>query len=107
MTMGMQGYGISGPGVPEPAPGTVMKQWSTAVHSNTYGTFRMYYFQMWDGWTICYNPSTQSWKKYRTKHRNVILSSRKPNLRQAIRAQKFLDRLWKAAAKGNPHLKTA
>lgn len=101
------GYGIRGPGVPEPAPGTVAKQWSVAVHSNIYGTFRMYYFQMFDGWTLCYNPSTKQWKRYRTKHRSHVLPVGKTTLSQAVKAQKYLDRMWRTVAKKTKALKLA
>ncbi len=101
----IQQYGIGGPGVPEPSAG-VAKQWSTAVHSNTYGTFRMYYFQMLDGYTLCYNPSTAHWKRYKTKTPKIVLS-KNLTLTTAVKAQRKLDRLWRTVAKRTKALKMA
>ena len=104
--MTMEQYGIRGPGVPEPAPGTVKRQWSVAVHSNTYGTFRIFFFQMFDGYTLCYNPSTKSWKRWRPK--KVIAFTRgNISLSKAVKIQGILDKLWRKAAKKTKAIKMA
>lgn len=106
MTYGLQEYGIRGPGVPEPAAGTVMRQWSLAVHSNTRGTFRLYFFKMFDGYTLMYNPSTKSWKKWRQR-KSIILPRGRTTISQAVKAQKYLDRMWRTVAKRTKALKLA
>lgn len=103
----MTQYGIRGPGVPEPAPGTVMKQWSVAVNSNTYGTFRIYYFRMFDGYTLMYNPSTETWKRWRPKKPLAVMYRGKTTLAQAVKVQKYLDKMWRTVARKTKALKLA
>jgi hypothetical protein len=94
------GYGIpagvevGGPGVPEPRTG-VLKQWSVAVHSEKYGTFRLYYFKMMGGLTMMYNPAKREWKHWR-QHRNLVIGKR-ITLRQARRAVTKLQQVRKIA----------
>ncbi len=102
----VNGVPVSGPGVPEPPRQLVTKQWSVAVHSNTYGTFRIFFFRLIDGRIMCYNPSTKSWKIWRPK-KPIVLYRGKVTLSQAVRAQRMLDRLWKTVAKRTKALKMA
>jgi len=97
---------VSGPGVPEPPRQMVAKQWSVAVHSNTYGTFRLFYFRLLDGRIMMYNPAVKGWKIWRPK-KPIVLYRGSITLSQAVRAQKMLDRLWKTAAKKTKALKLA
>ncbi len=102
----VNGVPVSGPGVPEPPRQLVVKQWSIAVHSNTYGTFRVFFFKLIDGRTMCYNPSTKSWKIWRPK-KPIVLYRGKVTLSQAVRTQRMLDRLWRTVAKRTKALKLA
>lgn len=107
MTGAMVQYGIRGPGVPEPAPGTVMNQWSVVVNSKTVGTFRIYFFKMFDGYTLMYNPAKRQWKRWRTKGVKPIYLGKNPTLGVAVKAQRKLDRLWRTVAKRTKALKLA
>lgn len=81
-------YGIAGPGVQEPADGTWEKRWSIAVNSEKFGgTWRVYFWKMWDGYTLCFNPRTGGWKRYKPR-KNIVLSSdpRISNISRAVRA---------------------
>jgi len=106
MTTGLQEYGINGGliGTPEPAPGTVKRQWSVAVNSNTYGTFRIFFYQMFDGYTLCYNPSTKSWKRWRPK-KPISFTTGNLSLSKAVKIQGILDKLWRTAAKKTKAIK--
>lgn len=97
---------VSGPGVPEPPRQMVKKQWSVAVHSNTYGTFRIYFFALFDGRVMCYNPSTKVWNIWRPK-KHIILPRGRTTLSQAVKAQRYLDRMWRTVAKRTKALKLA
>ncbi len=81
-------YGIAGPGVPEPANGTWSKRWSQHVNSHRLNaTWEIFFWQMWDGYTLMYNPMTQGWKRYKPR-KNIVLSSdpRISNIARATRA---------------------
>ncbi|GAH28936.1 unnamed protein product, partial [marine sediment metagenome] len=71
----VDGMPVSGPGVPEPPRQMVAKQWSVAVHSNIYGTFRIFYFRLLDGRIMMYNPSVKGWKIWRP-YKNIVLGKR-------------------------------
>ena len=103
----VNGVSVAGPGVPEPPRGMVAKQWSVAVHSNTYGTFRMFYFKLIDGRIMCYNPSTRGWKIWRSKKPLAVMYRGKTTLSQAVKVQKYLDRLWRTVAKKTKAVKLA
>lgn len=87
MTQPGYGYGIAGPGVPEPADGTWTTRWTTHAYSKTAGTFQVFFWQMVDGYTLCYNPRTRGWKRYKIR-KNIVLSSdpRVSNIGRAVRA---------------------
>ncbi|GAI77528.1 unnamed protein product, partial [marine sediment metagenome] len=68
----VDGMPVSGPGVPEPPRQMVAKQWSVAVRSETYGTFRIFYFKLLDGRIMMYNPSVKGWKIWRPKKPIVL-----------------------------------
>jgi len=85
-------------GAPEPLPGTVMKQWVTLVHSNTIGNYYIYFYKLTNGYTVCYNPAKREWKKWKPK-KHIILPRGKTTLSQAVKAQSYLDRMWKKVAK--------
>jgi hypothetical protein len=89
------GISVGGPGVPEPPTGMVAKQWSVAVHSNTYGTFRIYYFRLLDGRTMCYNPAKRQWHIWRP-HRNLVVG-KTVSIRQAKRMVSKLQQIRKVA----------
>lgn len=95
MTTGVQGIPIGGPGAPEPPRAMVARQWSVAVHSNTYGTFRIFFFRLIDGRMMCYNPSTKSWKVWRPKKNLVI--GKTITISQAKRAVNKLQTVRKVA----------
>lgn len=97
---------VSGPGVPEPPRQMVAKQWSVAVHSNTYGTFRIFFFRLLDGRIMMYNPSVKGWKIWRPK-KPIVLYRGRITLSQAVKAQKLLDKLWRTAAKKTKAIKMA
>ncbi|MBA7671229.1 hypothetical protein ES703_79382 [subsurface metagenome] len=98
---------VSGPGVPEPPRAMVAKQWSIAVRSNTYGTFRVFFFKLVDGRVMCYNPSTKSWKMWRPKKPLAVMYRGKTTLSEAVKVQKYLDKMWKQVAKKTKALKLA
>jgi hypothetical protein len=86
MNTGM--YGIGGPGVQEPANGTWSKRWNIVVNSQKdNATYRIYFWKMWDGYTLMYNPLTGGWKRYKPR-KNIVLSSdpRLSNISRAVRA---------------------
>ena len=70
----VNGVPISGPGVQEPPAAMVAKAWNVAVHSNTYGTFRMYYWKLHDGRIMSYNGTVKEWKIWRPK-KHIVISS--------------------------------
>lgn len=81
-------YGIAGPGVQEPANGTWEKRWSIACNSEKFGgTWRVYFWKMWDGYYLCHNPRTGGWKRYKPR-KNIVLSSnpRLSNVQRAVTA---------------------
>ncbi|MBA7543928.1 hypothetical protein ES705_36272 [subsurface metagenome] len=102
----VDGMPVSGPGVPEPPRQMVAKQWSVAVRSETYGTFRLFYFKLLDGRIMMYNPSVKGWKIWRPK-KPIVLYRGKITLSQAVRTQRMLDKLWKTVAKKTKALKMA
>ncbi len=92
MTTGIQPYGIGGLqiggwGVPEPADGTWSSKWKIKAFHHVAGEYWVYFWRMWDGWTICYNPRTKGWKRYKVR-KNIVLSSdpRISNIARATRA---------------------
>ena len=100
-------YGIRGPGVPEPAPGTVAAQWSVVVNSRQHGTFRIYYFKMFTGEILMYNPAKRAWKKWRPKKPLAVMYRGKTTLSQAIKVQSYLDKMWRKVAKKTKAIKMA
>ncbi len=100
-------FGIRGPGVPEPAPGTVAKQWSVVVHSREHGTFRIFYFRMFTGEILMYNPAKREWKKWRPKKPLAVMYRGKTTLSQAIKVQSYLDKMWRKVAKKTKAIKMA
>lgn len=96
-------YGIAGPGVPEPADGTWSKRWNIVTHSNAAGTYRVYFWQMVDGYTICYNPATKGWKRWKAR-KNIVLSSN-PRIGDLARAERAVYGKLKRMAKRSPFLK--
>lgn len=103
----VNGVSVSGPGVPEPPPGMVAKQWSVAVHSNTFGTFRIFFFRLIDGRVMMYNPSIKGWKIWRPKKPLAVMYRGRTTLSQAVKVQKYLDRMWRQVAKKTKQLKMA
>lgn len=97
-------YGFGGPGVPEPAAG-VMKAWNVVVNSPSYGTWRVYFWKMADGYTLCYNPRTKSLKRYKQR-KNIVLSSN-PRLNTIARAERAVYGKLKSLAKKSDYLKIA
>jgi hypothetical protein len=88
---GTGGVPVSGPGVPEPPRAMVQKQWSVAVHSNVYGTFRLFYFLLVDGRTMMYNPATKGWKVWRSR-KPLVIARAKPNMRSISTGARFIAR---------------
>lgn len=70
---GISPYGITQFNVPEPALGTYMKHWKIRVNA-THGSFTVYFWKMWDGYTIMWNPDGQYWKRWKPR-KNIVLSS--------------------------------
>ena len=103
MTMTGMGYGIAGPGVPEPADGTWTKRWNIVTNSKERGTYRVYFWKMVDGYTICYNPATGGWKRWRAR-KNIVLSS-DPRISNISRAVRATEGKLKRLAKRTKHLK--
>lgn len=103
--MAVDGVPISGPGVPEPPPGMVAKQWSVAVHSNTYGTFRIFFFKLLDKRVMCYNPSTKTWKIWRPK-KNIVISS-DPRMSTIRKLERTYNRVIVKLARKSKALKLA
>ena len=106
-------YGIGGGvmdalgiGVPEPADGTWEKRWNIAVNSVKFGgTWRVYFWKMWDGYTLCYNPRTGGWKRYKPR-RNIVLSS-DPRISNIARAERAVQGKLRRLAKKSKTLKLA
>ncbi|GAI21636.1 unnamed protein product [marine sediment metagenome] len=101
----VNGVPISGPGVPEPPRVLVAKQWSIAVRSETYGTFRVFFFKLIDGRIMCYNPSTKSWKIWRPKKHIVI--SRDPRMSTIRKLERTYDKVIRKLARKSKALKLA
>lgn len=96
-------YGIAGPGVPEPANGTWSKRWSQHVNSHKLNaTWEIFFWQMWDGYTLMYNPMTKGWKRYKAR-KNIVLSS-DPRLSDIARAVRATEGKLKRLAKKSRRL---
>lgn len=101
MTPGF-GYGIAGPGVPEPADGTWSRKWNIVTNSRERGTYRIYFWQMMDGYTLMYNPATKGWKRW--KQRKSIVLSADPRMSTIGRAVRATEGKLKRLAKKTRHL---
>lgn len=103
MTMTNYGYGIGGPGVPEPANGTWSKRWDIAVNSKKQNaTWRVYFWRMLDGYTLMYNPMTNGWKRWKPR-KSIVLSSN-PRISEISRAVRATEGKLKRLAKRTKHL---
>jgi len=102
------GFVPSGPGVPEPPQAIVAKHWRINVEAKDIGSYFVYFWRLIDGRFVSYNPRTGLWKHWRATKNIVLPKGRKgPTLGQAVVAQKYLDRLWRTAAKRTKALKLA
>jgi len=87
---------LGGPGAPEPPAALIAKEWST-------GTARFY--MLIDG-RICCRKKNGVWKIWRPK-KHIVLPRGTTTLAQAVKAQVYLDRMWRTVAKRTKALKLA
>jgi len=92
----VNGIIMGGPGAAEPPAGMIAKEWST-------GTARFYLLT--DG-RICCRKRNGVWRVWRPK-RHIVLPRGTTTLSQAVKAQRYLDRLWSTVAKRTKALKLA
>ncbi len=95
-------YGIAGPGVPEPAAGTWTRKWQTKSLTKEGGAYWVYFWQMVDGYTICYNTRFGGWKRWKPR-KSIVLSS-DPRLSTIRRAVTATESKLKRLAKKSSHL---
>jgi hypothetical protein len=97
------GFVPSGPGVPEPPQALVAKHWRIVVQAKDIGQYWVYYWRLIDGSFVSYNPRTGLWKRWRAV-KNIVLPKgrRGPTLKQAARAQSYLDGMYRQIAKKTP-----
>ena len=103
MSMGMLPYGISGPGVLEPANGTWSKKWQTKSLTKEGGAYWVYFWSMLDGFTLMYDTRTGGWKRWKPR-KNIVLSS-DPRISNISRAVRATEGKLKRLAKRTKHLK--
>lgn len=104
----INGVPVSGPGVPEPPRVMVARQWVVKVNADKYAgkgeTFYMYYFRLIDGRMMCYHPY-RGWRIWKPKKPLAVMYRGKTTLSQAVKVQKYLDRMWRTVAKKTKALK--
>jgi len=92
----INGVPTGGPGVPEPPKWMIAKAWNVKVDSQTYGTFRMYYFMLTDGRCMSYHSPTKTWKIWKPKKHIVISKDpRVSTLRKLGRLNKRVEKMLK------------
>lgn len=100
------GVMVGGPGVPEPPKSMVTRQWRTTVYSNTFGYMHCYFFQLSDGRVMMWHSKRNYWRVWRPK-KSIVLPRGRTTLSQAVKAQRYLDRIWRTVAKRTKALKLA
>ena len=101
------GVPVGGPGVPEPPAAMVAHHWSVEVHSKAAGTFNLWFFKLVDGRMMCFNPAKNTWKMWRPVKPLAVMYRGKTSLSQAVKVQKYLDKMWHTVAKKTKALKLA
>lgn len=94
---------VGGPGVPEPTNVTVVKQWSIVANSQVLNqTWRVYFFKLADGRTMCYNPMKKEWKIWKAK-KSIVISSN-PRVGDIRKAERAVQGAEKKLAKASDNL---
>jgi len=98
--------GLTGPGIPEPAPGTYSKTWMVATDTPGWGgKVYTYFWRMLNGEIVYYSTSGKSGKYRPKKPIAVVMQGSNMGLRDFIRIDRLLDRFATRVAKRSKRLK--
>ena len=105
------GVPILSNGVPEPPPSMVVHEWVQLLRAKKWKgegeSFYMYFWRLIDGRIMSYHPY-KGFKIWRPKKPIAVLfRGGRLDLKTAVRAQKYLDGVWKTVAKKTKQLKMA
>jgi len=107
------GVPVGGPGVPEPPASMVAHYWKIMAYSPKAGlvgignNFYVHHWRLIDGRRMSFNPLKNQWKMWRPTKPLAVMYRGKTSLSQAVKVQRYLDRMWKTVAKKTKAVKLA
>tara|TARA_Y100000296_G_scaffold86989_1_gene129109 strand:- start:82 stop:1017 length:936 start_codon:yes stop_codon:yes gene_type:complete len=99
------GFGLQGPGIPEPLPGTFSKEWRIESEDRDGRKIYTYFWKLYNGSITYYSTSGKVGNYKPKKPVAVIMQGGKMSMQDFLKADRYLDRFTRRIAKRSKRLK--